>query len=96
MLLFSYGRARSALANGVIVVGRAGVTTRESLKRTMERLGRVRLALVVELVLNAVEYHNVDYRYLPHLRHGRVTAGTQFSLLFAGELSSRVIIGRCP
>src|SRR4029450_12565120 len=32
MLLFSDGRALSALADGVIVVGRSGVTTRENLK----------------------------------------------------------------
>ena len=63
MLLFSDGRALSALADGVIVVGRSGVTTRDSLKRTMDLLRGVRSAPVVELVLNAAEYPAMDYRY---------------------------------
>jgi succinoglycan biosynthesis transport protein ExoP len=62
MLLFSDGRALSALADGVIVVGRSGVTTRESLKRTMDLLRGVRSAPVVELVLNAAEPPAMDYR----------------------------------
>jgi len=62
MLLFSDGRALSALADGVIVVGRSGVTTRESLKRTMDLLRGVRSAPVVELVLNAAEHPAMDYR----------------------------------
>jgi capsular exopolysaccharide synthesis family protein len=62
MLLFSDGRALSALADGVIVVGRSGVTTRESLKRTMDLLRGVRSAPVVEFVLNAAEHPAMDYR----------------------------------
>jgi polysaccharide biosynthesis transport protein len=63
ILLFSDGRALSALADGVILVGRSGVTTRESLKRAMELLGGARSAPVVELVLNAAEYPAIDYHY---------------------------------
>lgn len=63
MLLFSDGRALSTLADGVILVGRSGVTTRDSLKRTMELLGGVRSAPVVELVLNAAEYPTMEYPY---------------------------------
>jgi Mrp family chromosome partitioning ATPase len=63
MLLFSDGRALSALADGVIVVGRSGVTTRESLKRTMDLLRGVRSAPVVQLVLNAAENTAMDSRY---------------------------------
>jgi capsular exopolysaccharide synthesis family protein len=64
MLMFSDGRALSTLADGVIVVGRSGMTTRASLKRAMELLAGVRSAPVVDLVLNAVEYRGVDaYRY---------------------------------
>jgi hypothetical protein len=63
MLLFSDGRALSTLVDGVIVVGRAGVTTRASLKRTMELLAGVRSAPVVELVLNAAEGPATDYNY---------------------------------
>jgi succinoglycan biosynthesis transport protein ExoP len=63
MLLFSDGRALSTLADGVIVVGRSGVTTRDNLKRTMELLGGVRSAPVVEVVLNAVESSVTGYSY---------------------------------
>lgn len=63
MLLFSDGRALSTFADGVIVVGRSGVTTRASLKRTMELLAGVRSAPVVELVLNAAECPATDSRY---------------------------------
>jgi len=65
MLLFSDSRALSTLADGVIVVGRSGVTTRDSLKRTMEQLNGVRSAPVVELVLNAAESPAMDYRNYP-------------------------------
>jgi succinoglycan biosynthesis transport protein ExoP len=62
MLLFSDGRALSTLADGVIVVGRSGVTTRDSLKRTMNLLNEVRSAPVVDLVLNAAVCPAMDYR----------------------------------
>jgi capsular exopolysaccharide synthesis family protein len=63
LLMFSDGRALSALADGVILVGRSGVTTRDNLKRAMELLGGVRSAPVVELVLNAAECPAIDYHH---------------------------------
>ncbi|WP_263368582.1 GumC family protein [Edaphobacter bradus] len=63
MLLFSDGRALSVLADGIIVVGRSGVTTRETLKRVIELLDGVRSAPIVELVLNAAESPITDYHY---------------------------------
>ncbi|MBS1801661.1 MAG: polysaccharide biosynthesis tyrosine autokinase [Acidobacteria bacterium] len=63
MLLFSDGRALSTLADGIIVVGRCGLTTRENLKRTIDLLRRVRSAPVVEFVLNAAECPAMDYDY---------------------------------
>jgi capsular exopolysaccharide synthesis family protein len=63
MLLFTDSRALSTLADGVIVVGRSGVTTRTNLKRTIELLASVRSAPVVDLVLNAAEYRATDYHY---------------------------------
>lgn len=69
MLLFSDGRALSTLADGVIVVGRSGVTTRASLKRTMELLQGVRSAPVVELVLNAAECPATDSTYHNYNRY---------------------------
>jgi polysaccharide biosynthesis transport protein len=63
MLLVSDGRALSTLADGVIVVGRSGVTTRASLKRTMELLAGVRSAPILEVVLNAAECSTIDSPY---------------------------------
>ena len=63
MLLFSDGRALSTFADGVIVVGRSGITTRANLKRTMELLSEVRSAPVIQVVLNAAEYSAIDSRY---------------------------------
>jgi succinoglycan biosynthesis transport protein ExoP len=61
ILAFSDGRALSAVVDGIIMVGRCGVTSRESLKRAMELLRGVQSAPVIELVLNAAEYHDIDY-----------------------------------
>jgi polysaccharide biosynthesis transport protein len=69
ILMFSDSRALSTLADGVIVVGRSGVTTRASLKRTMELLSGVRSAPVVELVLNAAECPATDSRYHDYSRY---------------------------
>jgi capsular exopolysaccharide synthesis family protein len=63
ILPFSDGRALSAVVDGIILVGRSGMTTRESLKRAMELLRGVRSAPVVELVLNAAECPVIDYGY---------------------------------
>jgi polysaccharide biosynthesis transport protein len=63
MLLFSDGRALSTLADGIIVVGRSGVTTRANLKRAMELLAGVRSAPVVDFVLNAADSSASDYHY---------------------------------
>ncbi len=61
ILAFSDGRALSAVVDGILMVGRSGVTSRESLKRAMELLRGVHSAPVIELVLNAAKYHVRDY-----------------------------------
>jgi polysaccharide biosynthesis transport protein len=63
ILPFADGRFLSALVDGIVMVGRSGMTTRENLKRAMELLRKVRSAPVVELVLNAADSPVVDYRY---------------------------------
>ena len=63
ILAFSDGRALSAVVDGIIMVGRCGVTKRENLKRAMELLRGVRSAPVVELVLNGAESPTFDYGY---------------------------------
>jgi capsular exopolysaccharide synthesis family protein len=63
ILMFSDARALSTIADGVIVVGRSGITTRADLKRTMELLAGVRSAPVLQIVLNAAEHSDVNQDY---------------------------------
>lgn len=63
MLLFSDACALSTFVDGVIVVGRSGVTTRAHLTRTLELLGLVRSAPVVQIVLNGAQSSSADYGY---------------------------------
>jgi succinoglycan biosynthesis transport protein ExoP len=71
ILPFADGRALSALVDGVVLVGRAGVTTREALVRAMELLQDLRSAPVVEVVLNGAEYPATDYRYYRQYGYGK-------------------------
>jgi len=63
ILAFVDGRALAPLADGVIFVGRSGVTTREAIKRGLELLEQARSAPVVAVVLNAVDFSSPDYPY---------------------------------
>jgi capsular exopolysaccharide synthesis family protein len=56
-------RSLSALADGILMIGRSGVTTRANMKLAVEMLREVRSAPVLEFVLNAAEYPNVGYGY---------------------------------
>jgi len=56
-------RSLSALVDGIIMVGRSGVTTRENMRRAMELLQGVRSAPILDYVLNATENPHVDYSY---------------------------------
>jgi capsular exopolysaccharide synthesis family protein len=56
-------RLLSALVDGILMIGRSGVTTRDNMKRAMELLRDVRSAPVLEFVLNAAEYPSADYGY---------------------------------
>jgi capsular exopolysaccharide synthesis family protein len=60
---FADGRAISPLVDGVVLVSRAGVTTKDALARAVELLQEVRSAPVMDVVLNAAEYQTSDYRY---------------------------------
>jgi capsular exopolysaccharide synthesis family protein len=54
-------RSLAALADGILMVGRSGVTTRENMKRAVEMLREVRSAPVLEYVLNAAKPHGFGY-----------------------------------
>ncbi len=59
---FADARVLSVLADGVILVGRSGVTKRGSLSRAVELLNECHSAPILQTVLNAAEYPSVDYQ----------------------------------
>lgn len=63
LLPFADGRALSASADGLIFVGRSGITTRSVVRRSLELLEEVHAAPVLEFVLNAADLNSPHYRY---------------------------------
>jgi succinoglycan biosynthesis transport protein ExoP len=63
ILLFADARAISNLADGIIFVGRSGITTREDVQRSFELLEQVHSAPVLEFVLNASDLNSPQCRY---------------------------------
>jgi polysaccharide biosynthesis transport protein len=63
ILPFADGRSLSNLADGLIFVGRSGITTREVVQRSLEMLDQVHAAPVLEFVLNAADLNSPQYRY---------------------------------
>ena len=66
---FADARVLSVLADGVILVGRSGVTKREALSRAVELLHEIRSAPILQTVLNAAEYPAFDYRYYGYAKN---------------------------
>jgi polysaccharide biosynthesis transport protein len=62
VLPYADARALSTMVDGVIFVGRAGLTTREALERSFELLAEVHSAPLLQVVLNGVEMHSSEYR----------------------------------
>jgi polysaccharide biosynthesis transport protein len=56
-------RTMSAMADGVVLVARAGVTTREAMAQTREILGEAQGAPILNVVLNGADYLVPGYRY---------------------------------
>jgi capsular exopolysaccharide synthesis family protein len=63
ILPYADTRALAPLADGVILVGRAGVTTREAMRRSLELLEQVQSAPLLDGVLNGVDFSSSDYPY---------------------------------
>ena len=63
ILPFADSRVISRLGDGIVLVARAGTTTREAFKRTLEVLQSVHATPIVDVVLNAVPQHSYDYAY---------------------------------
>lgn len=62
ILPFADGRSLSTLADGLIFVGRAGMTTRDVIVRSLELLNEVHGAPVLEFVLNDADLNSPQYR----------------------------------
>jgi len=54
LIAYADGRAIAPLADGLVLVGRYGVTTREAMAQTMELLGHMNAPPVIQVVLNGV------------------------------------------
>ena len=63
ILPFVDGRALSTLADAVILVGRAGVTTRHAMRRSVELILEVHGAPILQVVLNAADMSSTEYKY---------------------------------
>jgi Mrp family chromosome partitioning ATPase len=71
ILPYADGRVISSLTDGVIFIGRSGVTTRQAVKRSLELLEQAHSAPVLDVVLNAVNVENWEYRYSYGSHYGR-------------------------
>jgi len=63
VLPYADGRALAAAADGVILVGRSGVVTREAMIRALQLLGDAHGAPVITIVLNATFVKMPEYNY---------------------------------
>ncbi|MGH9502213.1 MAG: GumC family protein [Terriglobales bacterium] len=63
ILPFVDGRALSTLADAVVLVGRAGVTTRQAMRRSVELISEVHGAPILQVVLNGADSSTADYKY---------------------------------
>ena len=63
ILPFVDGRALSTLADAVVLVGRAGVTTRQAMRRSVELISEVHGAPILQVVLNGADPNTSDYKY---------------------------------
>jgi polysaccharide biosynthesis transport protein len=63
ILPFADCRALSNLTDGLIFVGRSGITTRDLIRQSLELLDQVHAAPVLQFVVNAADIKSPQYRY---------------------------------
>jgi Mrp family chromosome partitioning ATPase len=73
ILPFVDGRALSPLVDAVVFVGRAGLTTRTAMRRSMELLADVHAAPIIEFVLNGADISSTEYYQYGYASYGNAT-----------------------
>jgi capsular exopolysaccharide synthesis family protein len=63
ILLYADGRMLSTLSDGLIFVGRYGMTARDAISRSIELLSEIHAAPILGVVLNAADSRSADYQY---------------------------------
>ena len=63
LLPFADGQALSTVVDGLVFVGRSGITTRDAVRRSLELLQQVQGAPIVQFVLNGADVNSNDYQY---------------------------------
>jgi capsular exopolysaccharide synthesis family protein len=76
ILAVADARLLSALVDGLLMIGRSGLTTRSQMKRAVQMLREVRSAPVLEYVLNGADYPAIEYGYYKYAP-GKETAGAE-------------------
>lgn len=63
LLPFADGQALSTIVDGLVFVGRSGITTRDAVRRSLELLQQVHSAPIVQFVLNGTDVNSSEYQY---------------------------------
>jgi polysaccharide biosynthesis transport protein len=63
ILPFVDARALAAMADAVVLVGRAGITTRGAMQRCIDLLSEIHAGSIVHVVLNGADMNSIDYKY---------------------------------
>jgi polysaccharide biosynthesis transport protein len=63
LLPFADGQALSTVVDGLVFVGRSGITTRDAVRRSLELLQKVHGAPILQFVLNGASVNSADYQY---------------------------------
>ena len=68
LIAYADGRALASMADGLIVIGRCGVTTREAMVQIMDLLTHINAAPIIEVVLNDVDQEPIESHYRYQMR----------------------------
>jgi Mrp family chromosome partitioning ATPase len=63
LLPFADAQSLSTVVDGLVFVGRSGITTRDAVRRSLELLQQVHGAPILQFVLNGADVNSNDYQY---------------------------------